>query len=412
VCNLQVKPALRWTFYLFVALLPLEGADFGLEVSAARVSGLLLLGVALFQPRIFLRRPPAAMWCFLIYLYIYAALGSLQNVAYHGEVVDRILTLLQLLLLFWVSFCLMHDQEVTRRALMVLAFSCVLLAVFQTAGGAKAEGETGRITTLGQNPNEVAGFFSLGLLALLGQASRTTEKTGYLPMIVWPCLALLALAVVQTGSRGGAVGLGAGLATFALGGQTLQGRLHNMLLLIMGMILLVGISLYSDASRRRWERTLTTGDMTHREKLYPAAWAMFFERPIEGWGPATHLHELGWRTAKVGWNNPSQMWRDTHSLLLYTLTATGLLGTIPFLLGMWLCIRAAWRARLGTQGLTPLAMMVCLLGVNISGTWMYFKCQWLVLAYALASAGMVVASRGMEKAIPRDLTSRVPLPAG
>lgn len=68
-----------------------------------------------------------------------------------------------------------------------------------------------------------------------------------------------------------------------------------------------------------------------------------------------------------------------------TLTATGLVGTFAFCLGMWLCLRAAWRARGGSEGILPFAVMISVLVANMSGNWMASKLLWFAFAYAIAS---------------------------
>jgi hypothetical protein len=61
---------------------------------------------------------------------------------------------------------------------------------------------------------------------------------------------------------------------------------------------------------------------------------------------------------------------------------------VPFLLGLGLCVRAAWKARRATPGALPLALLAVLLMGNMSGNRIAFTPFWLVLAYALASQHM------------------------
>jgi O-antigen ligase len=131
----------------------------------------------------------------------------------------------------------------------------------------------------------------------------------------------------------------------------------------------------------RWEHTLFKGDLAKRDKIMPRAWDMFLEKPLLGWGPVSNLVELGSREGM-----PS---RDTHNVYLWVLTETGLLGAIPFFAGLWLSLRAAWRARFGSEGTLPMAMLVCLLIINMGITWHNRKIFWLTMAYVLASAWSV-----------------------
>jgi O-antigen ligase len=79
--------------------------------------------------------------------------------------------------------------------------------------------------------------------------------------------------------------------------------------------------------------------------------------------------------------------RDAHNLVLELMTSTGVAGTIPFLIGLTLCVGSAWRARRTTRGVLPFAMLLAILTGTMSGTWIASKILWLVLAHAEAARG-------------------------
>jgi hypothetical protein len=60
---------------------------------------------------------------------------------------------------------------------------------------------------------------------------------------------------------------------------------------------------------------------------------------------------------------------------------------VPFLIGLWLCVKQAWRGRNGNLGLLPLALLVALLAGGMSATTIYLKPQWFAFALAVAAAG-------------------------
>jgi hypothetical protein len=78
--------------------------------------------------------------------------------------------------------------------------------------------------------------------------------------------------------------------------------------------------------------------------------------------------------------------RAAHNLILELITAGGLVTAVPFLIGAWLSVRAAWQARHGDHGVLPLALLCSLFLANMSGDWGASKLLWLVFAYALASS--------------------------
>ncbi len=120
--------------------------------------------------------------------------------------------------------------------------------------------------------------------------------------------------------------------------------------------------------------------MAGREQLYPAAWSMFLEKPVFGWGPVDNTYELAQR---VGQRDRPR--RATHNSVLELLTTIGVVGAIPFLMGAWLSVRGGWLARRGSHGILPLALLGSLFVSNMSGDWIASKLLWVVLAYALAS---------------------------
>jgi O-antigen ligase len=403
----DVPLPLSWAFYAFVFALPVEtiGLGMGIPASGTRILGYFFFLVALLYPGVSFRRIPTALGWFGLYLLVYAVLGMFQPSEYWEEIYERVFTLVQLEVLLWASFNLLRSARVARGALVALGLSCTLLAALQAAGlGAPpADPTEGRAVGLGQNPNEVAGYFAVGLLALVGLASGR----GPWRLLAWPLVAVVGVAVVQTGSRGGLLALGAGVATFLLVGRTPRVRWRNAAILVLVAAAAVVVLLLSEASRRRWEATLTTGNLSHREQLYPIAWDMFLDQPVLGVGPVTGLYELGWRTRHVLWHYV-QAWREPHNSFLYVATATGLLGLVPFLIGLGLCLGQGWRARGRPDGLLPLALLVTMLAASMSGTWIHLKLFWFVLAYALASgsllAGPVVA---WSQAVPqRGRTAR------
>jgi len=111
---------------------------------------------------------------------------------------------------------------------------------------------------------------------------------------------------------------------------------------------------------------------------------MIAEKPLLGWGPTENQYEIAKRIGEEKKNS-----RDAHNIVLELLSATGILGAIPFLIGMSLCIGGAWRARKGPLHMFPLAFLTTVLIGCISGTWIASKILWLAFSIALAAGGAV-----------------------
>jgi O-antigen ligase len=378
---------IRYTYYAFIFSIPFETVHLGFipgQSTLSRLIGLLFLAVASLQPRLCFKWPPDAFWCFAVYLFIYVILGYLQDPVFRSAMITRLFMLGQMLILFWASYNLMRYDRVVKGTCLTLAGACLLLSVLQALGISSQEIGQGRLTAFGENANTVGALLSLGLLALSGLAYGRKITNVKLRLLFWLCAGILAVTLIRTGSRGAMLALMVGLLMFFLHGKSLGAKLKIALvaLLVIGFL---GIAAYQiEAVRVRWERTLLEGETAGRDKIFSMAWEMVKEKPIIGWGPVHHYAELGSRLRYPG---PG---RDPHNLYLWILTEVGIVGAIPFFAGVWLCGYAAWQARYTIQGVLPLAMVACLLMVNMSGSWHNRKLFWIVLAYALASRSYAV----------------------
>ena len=378
---------LRCLFYAFVFSLPFETVGKGLLEPPTIIGG-LLLAATLLQPGLFLRWPPAGIWCFVVYLYLFVALGVLEPSQYRQEFWRSAFLLAQLLALCWIAYCLMLDRGVAERALLALAAACALLALLQVTGVASRATDVGarveRVTAFGFHPNNLARILTLGLLALVGLTYGRGRSFLQPVFLSWILAGLVGVALIQTGSRGGLLALGVGLATLVLRGGGLKAKLLNAAGVLVVASFFVLASMQSEIMRQRFERTVEEGDLARREQIIPAAWAMFLEKPLAGWGPVASTYELGTRLG-----HPEEDSKNPHNLVLYALVSSGTAGALPLFAGVTLAAFAAWRSRRGAHGVLPLALTAAVLVANMSGLWLFNKLHWLVMAYALASAEYV-----------------------
>jgi O-antigen ligase len=327
--------------------------------------------------------PAPALW---FGAYLVAFLLSVTVTGEHvPEAIAEFVVVLQAILVFLAAGNLMQDEKVASRALAVLVAACVVRAALPIVGLGRTSDAvwTGgeRISALGQNANSAAMILAAGLVALIGLTLLRRKKSVVGLLLAGLLAVLLGLAILETGSRGGFVALVGGVLVFALAANTWGQRLRNGTIAVLAITLLALATLRIPMMRNRLAESMTTGNLAGREQLYPALWTMFLERPILGWGPITNTSELALR---IGERERSR--RAAHNLVLELLTATGLLGAIPFLAGVWLSVRNAWHARAGRHGVLPLALLCTLFLANMSGDWIASKLLWLVLAYAFASA--------------------------
>ena len=298
---------------------------------------------------------------------------------YAGPMFSRLLTLIQMLVLVWISYNLFKYPEICKGGLLALVASCTIKSMLQIFGVGAEVARHGRTSMFADNPNSVAITLALGMVALMGIIyGRMTVEKKMMTRLAWTAVAVMGIALVMTGSRGAQLGLVSGLAVLLLKEGSAGAKFKMGLVVVSMFALLVGVTYSNEVMQARWERTLNEGDVAGRDKIMPQAWAMFLDKPVLGWGPISYLFELGRRTGVMS--------RDAHNLYLLVLIETGLLGAIPFFAGLWLSLRSAWRARFGREGVLPMAMLVCLLIINVGGAMQARKMFWVLMAYVLASA--------------------------
>jgi O-antigen ligase len=397
-----VRPVVRWAFYLLVCSIPFELPDRPFPIEIPTLTAFIFLLATAFDLRTCFARRPRAFTCFAVWLYLFvvAALWAGRDPAatdlitpdYRAQVFKLFLQLLEAVLVFWAAYNLLRSQTLARRALLGFAVACTVRAVLPLVGIARTAhvqwGGVVRVSALAQNANNSAMILAAGLVALLGLEYSMARPAVRWRWLTWPVIALLVVSVVDTGSRGGLIALAVGLVVFALGGRGRRwARVRHAFVVACAVGLLVVATYTSDVMRKRFEDTLESGAAAGRERIYPTLLEMFRERPVLGWGPVNNKYELGLRL-----DERIRRRRDAHNLVLEVVTSTGLLGTVPFLAGLGLCVAAAWRARHRAHGILPSALAAVLLINNMVGNWIDSKLLWLVLAYGLASLTYAQAS--------------------
>ena len=400
-----LHPFIRTIFYCLVFSLPFEATNFPVEnFTLTKSVGYIFFLSTLVQPRVCFRKPPLAFWLFAIYVVVIGVLGTSQPLIYQDEIQERFISTIQLLIFFWLSCNLLQEEKVATGAIAALATGCLFLSFVQIAGIGNVSKEVSgdvRVSALGDNPNAVARLQAVGLLAVAGLAYGRYKTAIIRSAYAIPWIGFIGMSILKTGSRGGMVALAASMFAFMLGGRTLAIRLRNVVVVLLGMAVIVVASLQVDIVRKRWEEALTKGKLANRENLYPAAWKMVQEKPYTGWGPIAYRYEVGARTYHF-YNHKNA---DTHNIYLQVLVQSGIVGGVPFFLGLLACLVAGWKSRKGLHGILPFAMMVAVLVINTSGEWMYVKIQWFLFGYILSrSRAVPVEEKELEESENLTLT--------
>jgi O-antigen ligase len=370
---------------LFIFTFPFEATGLGAH-SIAKLLGLFFFGIYLlhYNPLSYNRSFPAvpnAMWWFLGYVGVYMASVLRVPPELFREFVMRLLTLLQLLGFFWIASDLLKDGRMARSVLLTYLFSAALFAVgivLRVPGFAEQVVE-GRVTAAGENLNAVALHMAIAFLIAIGLilSKAYTKRTMNL-LLASLTLPILA-AMISTGSRGGIAAVVIGIGVYVLPYWKKKRPLAAIGFAAAGVIAVAFLVVTTPELLKRWQESYYEGELSDRENIFADSIQMISERPLLGWGAVEYGYELGFRGRS---SDPN----DTHNLIFHLLAELGILGTIPFLIGLCVILREAWRARSGVLGLLPLALMGAILAGNLSGNNLVWKPQWLVFALATVYA--------------------------
>jgi O-antigen ligase len=388
-----VPKVVHYSFLLFVFSIPFEDLEVPYVTSGtfslAKLCGLAFFGTYLFYlvlQVLFFKKSipevPVAMRWFIAYFVIYALGGWLLDHEPGRAYFIRLFALAQTFGFFWCASDLLRDKTLTKSSLLVFASSCAILAIgalLHLPGFVPEVDERAR--ALGMNPNAGASLMVLGGLILLAFCLNETQwsrkRKALLVILTVPLLAFL----VSTASRSGVGAFVIGLSMFFFARGGLKRKMVAVLLAVVaasGVLLLVAAN---ETAAERWARFFERGD-SQRSNLYGTALEMIGESPIVGWGRTTGFEELGLRIGLGGRIS-------AHNFLLYLLLEGGLLGTVPFLTGLGLCLWASWKARAGPWGILPLTLLISLLAMMMTHTGLTAKQLWLCLAFALAASAVV-----------------------
>lgn len=320
--------------------------------------------------------PPKAIWWFVGYLAVYTISGIFLPEEMLGGYLSRLFTLLQLILFFWIA-CDLLKGKMARNACLIFSISSLIVAV----GSIVTDDSRATQMGMGTNPDTLAVQMALTILIFTGLYLAPASK-GFMSSrlslvgLTFPLLTLM----LKAGSRGALVVLVTGYLVYVLPIASVKSRLAAIFVAVAGIAAIVYMAAVSPEYSERWKQTYYEGNVSGRDEIYAASIEMILERPLLGWHPVLHWYELGSRRGGL--------FLDEHSLILHLFAEVGLIGAIPFFVGLWVCAREAWKARKGALRLLPMALMVATLTSNVTDTYIARKTLWFTLALAVAAASV------------------------
>lgn len=286
----------------------------------------------------------------------------------------------QAFLLYLIFFDVSGDRRAALSVLTAYLVGAILLSLVANFGPGGAvgtvqvgmRGELLRVGVLGMNLNEQAIIYGI---ALAGVASRGIS--------IWPRFRVrdwvftvgavsMLLALLRTGSRTGlgvmAVGVFAGI------GLMFRGRRWASYLFLVPFLLygLGNAIMSSDLVQTRITEAVE-GRVGMRDILAQEASIMVIERPILGWG-SQYITELGQRVGKER--------IAAHNTYLQIMTSFGLVGFVPWALGVGATVWRLWRNRADLQAALFLVLLFALMAAMVPGNLGYSPFAWILLALA------------------------------
>src|SRR5262245_44593094 len=129
----RLPTVVRWSFLLFIFSVPFETAELGITskgFALSKLTGLMFFVVYFFyynplvaksSPRNSFPAPEPALWGFAGYIAVFAINGLLFSNEFFVSVLSRLVTLVQLILFFWIAARILQEEELARATLLTFA---------------------------------------------------------------------------------------------------------------------------------------------------------------------------------------------------------------------------------------------------------------------------------------------------
>jgi O-antigen ligase len=396
VDSLAVEPVspnwlVRLAFYASLFAVPFQSLYLpgtGEHVGVTRLVQVLMFLAALSQPRVCLRHLPVALLLFGSYFALTIVWGLWLSPRLWQLWWPDTLAFLQFHLPWlWFAFNVLQYRGIAQGGLAAFIAGASVCALFHLAGFGVGQVDVGsdwRTTVFGQNANVLGAIYGVALVATIGLAmlKRATAR-GRMMLLV--SLGLVGTALARTGSRTAALLAVLGVFVLLFQTRSFAPRLKRYAMLFLVGVIMAGVLYQFPAVLKRFA-DLRSSDIQAREgraRMIPVLWEIFLRSPIIGGGPAAYEDELTRRAMAHRLHEKRTF--SAHNLTLRILVETGLIGFSIFAMGVGMAVKAAWRARLSSCGLVPLALLAPLVVAGlISSDPSPNPVFWLAMAYALA----------------------------
>lgn len=296
---------------------------------------------------------------------------SLRNYAQYAQV----------FLLYLIIYDLCRSARAVKVLMATFVLSAIVMSLVANLGLGGLVGSTQihrtseaeRLGVLGMNLNLQGFIYAAAVTGIMCWCLARWPRLTPLDWVLVGGAASMVLALLRTGSRGGLLVLAAGLGVALL--LMFRGRRWTAYLVLVPVALygLGSAVMSSDLMRLRFEQAIYEGRLGSRDMLAREGVAMFLERPGTGWG-CTYAQDLGLRVGRER--------IAAHNTYLQVAISFGLLGFLPWVLGVGATFLRLWQYRTQFWGSLMLAVLTSLLVAAIPGNLSYNKYTWMILAVA------------------------------
>jgi exopolysaccharide production protein ExoQ len=367
----------RWSIFIFVALLPLEAVLPGDILSLPKIFGLFVLIAWLIH--IIIKRKKIHFDLSSIFMVIFILLGG---ISFFWSIdtsitLTRLFTYLQLLGLYLIlTNQTQNKQDIEEIFLAIWIGSLILIisGVLQLVGLNTVLVSDARLSGITGNAND----YMLWCVASLPSFYVAAKKGGVFLLVSLIGLVGLLVTSIFTQSRGGLVSLGIFFLIYLL----FQRYRWKTLLLIVAITLLIWML----SPAEFWNRFLTIGnDYTDRFRdLWPVGWSIFLDNWFIGTGLGTNFVALNFRL------NYLALIGSVHNGYLAIAMELGILGILLYLIFLFipflkllttLVIIQFEKSEINNLAVLSLAALAAILAsLSKAGGMEYSKMIWLFLA--------------------------------
>jgi len=389
-----INKAHEYTIYAFFFSLNFETLNFlnlNIDFLATKITISILLFISIlnfktfFSVKHFFRYLIPLLFYFILLTYI----SFINKSSSYREFFDFPFFLNILIFLILINSSRIK-YEVLLRGLFIFALSTFFLSILYYLGFGFTETSVdleGRASVFGMNQNLLGIHLCVSLLTLISIISENKLELGkerYSLILIFPVLLGF---MISTGSRLALLSLISGIFIFVFFNKNIKTKQKILVVFVSSFAFLAFWQLFLKNSLvvGRLLDTVNDGDLAYRDVIWGSLLNVFSNNFIFGVGRTGYA-------MIVGGTSP-------HNVLIEVLCYTGIIGLFFFILFVLSIVSNAYKRIKKDRELLPMALVIPILGMILSGQIFGPKIFWALFAYI---AGSISITNKSYKNIDRN----------